>query len=108
MAAFTLYRLEYLFRNQKLAPEYKPARFHILLAARLLANKGPLPKMNAHEMEKYCKTITDRLWDSTKADKLIEQAAVGVEAVAQGNFDRDNIRTQPFTNKVIAYCAKQK
>ena len=108
VAAYTLYRLEYLFRNQRLAPEYKPARFHILLAARLLANKSPLPKINANEMEKYCKVITDRLWDSGKADKLIERAALAVETVAGGNFNRDNIRTQPFTDKVVAYCAKQK
>lgn len=105
VAAFTLYKLEYLFRNQRLAPEYKPARFHILLAARLLANKSPLPKMNSHEMEKYCKTITDILWNPDNADKLIEKAAVIVEEAAGGNFERDNIRTQPFTNKVIAHCA---
>jgi len=105
IAAFTLYKLEYLFRNLRLEPKYKPARFHILLAARLLANPGQLPRMNSHEMERYCKVISDLLWDEEQADRLIVRAARAVETVAEGNFDRDNIRTQPFTEKVIAHCA---
>jgi hypothetical protein len=106
VAAFTLYKLEYLFRNQRLAPEYKPARFHILLAARLLANPAPLPRMNAHEVERFCRVVMDTLWDSNKADELFARAAVAVETVAGGNFHRDNIRTLPFTQAVIAHCAK--
>src|SRR5262249_2160083 len=54
-AGFALYKLDYLFRNQRLDPKYKPARYHILLAVRLLANSNPLPRMNANEMERYCK-----------------------------------------------------
>jgi AIPR protein len=104
VAAYTLYKLEYLFRNLRLDSKDKPARFHILLAARLLANKFPMPQMNARDIEQYCKTITDILWDVTKADKMIEKAASVVSECASGNFDRDNIRTQPFTEKVVEYC----
>jgi hypothetical protein len=104
VSAFTLYKLEYLFRNQRLAPEYKPARFHILLAVRLLADPTPLGAMNSHEMERYCKRVMDVLWDSAKADALFVRAAEAVETVAGGNFHRDNIRTQPFTEKVIEFC----
>ena len=103
-AAFTLYKLEYFFRSQRLEAKYKPARFHILLAARLLGNPAPLPRMNSHEMESYCKQIIDTLWDSTKCDELIVQAAKIVDEAAAGNFHRDNIRTEPFTQKVVALC----
>jgi hypothetical protein len=102
-AAFALYKLEFLFRSQKLEAKYKPARFHILLAMRILANPEPLPKMmNSKDMEKYCKTIMDALWDPTRADQLLLQAANVVEAAAAGDFHRDNIRTEPFTQRVIA------
>ena len=60
-AAYALYKLEFLFRNGKLEAKDKPARFHILLAARLLANPASLPPDNSHEMERFCKKITDRL-----------------------------------------------
>lgn len=39
-SAFALYKLEYLFRTNRLDAKYKSARFHILLALRLLAGEG--------------------------------------------------------------------
>jgi AIPR protein len=101
-AAYTLYKLEFLFRNGKLEAKYKPARFHILLAARLLANPANVPRDNSHEMERFCKKITDWLWEPTQAEELIVKAARVIDAAAAGNFDRDNIRTEAFTRKVIA------
>ena len=106
-AAFALYKLEYLFRNGKLEPKYKSARFHILLAVRLLGNSAPLPKfMNSKEMESYCTTLLTTLWDPAKCDELIIKAAKVVDAAAAGDFNRDNIRTEPTTKNVIALCQK--
>ena len=106
-AAFALYKLEFLFRSGKLEAKYKPARFHILLAMRVLANPDPMPKMmNSKEMEKYCQKIMDALWDSTKADFLLLESARIVDEAAAGNFHRDNIRTEPFTQRVIAGAQK--
>lgn len=104
-AAFTLYKLEYLFRNGRLESKYKPARFHILLVVRLLGNSAPLPKfMNSREMEDYCKPIQAILWDSAKCDEFIVRAAETVDAAVQGNVNRDNIRTEPTTERVIGRC----
>jgi hypothetical protein len=103
-ASLALWRLEYLFRNGKLDAQYKPARFHILLAARLLAKPDPLPPMNSREMEKYCTGIMEMLWDANQADELLGRAAAIVDKVAASDFDRDKIRTEPFTKRVIEEC----
>ena len=104
-AAFALYKLEYLFRSGKLEPKFKPARFHILLATRLLGNLDPMPKfLNSYEMEIYCKPLMHTLWDAGKSDDLLIAAAQVVDAAAGGNFHRDNIRTEPTTQNVIAKC----
>jgi hypothetical protein len=100
VSAFALYRLERLFRAQKLDSAFKAARFQILLAVRRLANPDPLPLMNSHDMEKHCKVIADVLWDAKTADELIEQAAAVVSKVANNNLDRDNIRTVPITDAI--------
>ncbi|MFZ0888443.1 MAG: AIPR family protein [Candidatus Binataceae bacterium] len=106
-AAFAYYKLEYMFRSGKLERKYKPARFHILLAVRLLGNPAQLPKfMNSVEMEDYCKPILTALSDSARSDELILCAAQIVDAAASGDFNRDNIRTEPTTKKVIAECSK--
>ncbi len=106
-SAFGYYRLDVNFRTQRIDPKLKPARFHILLALRLLANPDAVPRMNAHQMEAYCAKITSILWDAAKADDLIARAAKIVEEVAEGNLNRDNIRTLPFTEKVIARCKQE-
>ncbi|MDQ8731016.1 AIPR family protein [Bradyrhizobium sp. LHD-71] len=104
VAAYGLYKLDVNFRTQRLDSKLKAARFHILLAMRLLANPSQLPRMNAHEMQRYCDIVQRALWDNTKADHLCAKAAKIVERAAGGDFNRDNIRTQPFTEKVIALC----
>jgi hypothetical protein len=106
VSAYALYKLDVNFRAQRIDSKLKAARFHILLAMRLLANPVPLPRMNAHEMQRYCDLIQKILWDSTKADDLCARAAKIVEKAAVGNFNRDNIRTQPFTEKIIGLCTK--
>jgi hypothetical protein len=107
VSAFGLYKLDVNFRTQRLDPKLKAVRFHILLAMRLLANPNVLPKMNAHEMHRYCDVIQKILWDNMKADDLCAKAAKIVEKAAAGNFNRDNIRTQPFTEKVIGLCQRE-
>lgn len=104
-AAYASYRLEVLFRTQKLEAKYKPARFHILLASRMLINPSPLPAMKSNEMEKRAKEIIDALSDPAKGDDLLAQAAEMVDAIADGNFHRDNIRTQTFTEQLVKTVA---
>src|SRR5262249_55746525 len=76
LSALGLYRLEYLFRNQLVQSFLKPARHHILLAFRLLANPSvPPAKANSHDMERYCNDIMPKLWDASEAERLFGEAA---------------------------------
>jgi hypothetical protein len=103
-AAYTLYKLEYLFRSGKLESKYKRARYHILMATRILANPDSLPtvdKMNSHEMKRYAEIIIKKLWDAEQSDELLTQAVGVVDYVADGNYDNDNVRTDMFTQMVI-------
>jgi hypothetical protein len=104
VAAFSSYRLEFLFRNQRLDSKYKPARFHLLLATRMLAAPETLPQVNSNAIEKYCAKLNAVLWDINQSDALFARAADIVSDVAKGSFDRDTVRTQPFTRGVIEGC----
>ncbi len=105
-AASALYKLEYQFRSGKLDAIYKPARFHILMAIRLLGNANSLPPMTSNKMEEYCKTLLEIIWDSSRFEDLIARAAEIVKGAVKGSFDRDTIRTEPTTKAVIAACQK--
>ena len=101
LAGFAHYRLEFLFRNQTLPPDLKAARYHLLLAFRLLCSEDSLPRFNSHEMDRYCEPIKSTLWDDVDSKAKFEEAAVHIRAIAAGNLHRDNIRTEPFTNQLI-------
>ncbi|RTM15165.1 MAG: AIPR protein [Bradyrhizobiaceae bacterium] len=104
-AAFTLYLLEYLFRNQKVESSMKVARYQILLASRILANKNPVPQLNSRQMDAYCKGICEKLWaGGTTSGDILFGAVEAVKAVAGKKFDRDPIHTAAFTEELIAYC----
>jgi hypothetical protein len=105
-AAFAAYKLEYLFRNGRLDSKYKVARFQILMAARIIANNAPLPRMNSRDMERYCSTILDVLWSQADLD-LFARAATAVEEIAGGEFTRDYINTEPFTTEITQYLREE-
>jgi hypothetical protein len=98
------YRLEFLFRNGTIPSALKPARYHILMAARLLLHPGSLPRSNSHEMARLGAMLIDAIWKPGASDELLVNAAKIVDATAAGNFHRDHIRTQPFTEAVKKAC----
>jgi hypothetical protein len=100
-AALAHYRLDFLFRNQILNSELKPARSHLLLAYRILASGEPMPPLNSHEMARLSGRLMDSLWDDDTSRTTFESAAEHVRAVAAGNLHRDNIRTEPFTEALL-------
>ncbi len=100
-AAFSHYRLEFLFRKQVLQAELKPARYHLLLAYRMLVSGEALPPKNSREMAQLCGGLCDSLWDDDASQTTFESAAEHVRAVAAGNLHRDNIRTEPFTEGLM-------
>ena len=104
LSASILYRLEFLFRNGEIEKHLKAARYHILLACRLLSSPSPVPPMNSREMERYCKALVSVYWDLNKAKPIFEKAVQIVEETADGDFHRDNIRTQPFTDRLVQRC----
>jgi hypothetical protein len=99
-AAFALYKLEYFFRNETLASQHKPARYHILMAFARLAAKSPLPAANSKDMVKACDAVNAILWDEKKSAAVFKQASAIVGEIAGGVVNRDQIRSQPFTESL--------
>ncbi|AOX46743.1 AIPR family protein [Microbacterium sp. BH-3-3-3] len=103
-SAFAYYKLEYLFRNGQIPVRYKPARYHLLTAARYIAAKGnAMPAFTANKMEGYAQKINEVLWDDSKAIELFEKAAHAIDvALGGGDLNRDAVKVQSFTDSVLA------
>jgi hypothetical protein len=105
-AAYSAYRLEYLFRNNLLPPQYRAIRYHLLMAARIMiADSVAIPRANSRDMMRLCQRVNDLMWDPTAAQELFEIASSVVHQAltATGrNIDRDVARSQDSTDAVLA------
>lgn len=101
LAAYIHYRLDYLYRNQTIAAELKPARYHLMLGFRLLNADRNMPRPNSHDMARYCNSLLDVLWDDNLFAQSFIQSAQIVRNIAAGNLHRDNIRSELFTSNFI-------
>jgi hypothetical protein len=79
-AAYIAYRLEYMFRNRRLAPELKPFRFQLAMASRLIIERerGLNPKKKLSGAS--CSTIDEIMSDPDKAQAIFEQAATAINS----------------------------
>lgn len=101
VAAFGAYKLELQYRSYRIDADYKSARYHILLALRMLLDPKPLPQINSKEMEKRCDAMMATLWDTTKLDDLFQRAKEIIDEVSGNDLSRDNIRTIVTTQKIV-------
>jgi hypothetical protein len=102
-AAYGLYKLERLFRNDERFPsQYKPARYHVLLAVRLLVNPAEMPRLNSREATERANEVIEALWRDN-SDELILSAVTEVDRVAGFNMERDHIRQKPVTDALLEH-----
>ena len=101
-AAYAYYKLEFFFRNGQIPVSYKPARFHMLMAARYLAAGREMPALTANKIERYAKSINDLLWDDQKAVDLFKEACAVIDGVLSGeSLTRESVKPQSFTDAVL-------
>ena len=107
VSAFTWYVIDRAFGPGGIDTALKPARFHLLLAMRLLIEENSsIPPMNSAEMAKYCAKMCAVLWDETRVGTAVQKAGEVIVSIADGNYHRDNIRTQGFTAKLVDECRR--
>lgn len=102
-ASSSLYRLEFLFRNGILERRFSPAKYHLLLATRLIAEPDVPRQLNGRQAEKWANKLIETYWNSAESEKLFKRAANDIDKLAGADLSRDRIRTLPFTEQVLKY-----
>src|ERR1051326_6707819 len=90
-AAYIAYRLEFMFRNRRMDPEWKSFRFQLAMAARLLIQeaKGLHPKRM--RSQKCCDVIDEVMADPDQAQKIFEAGTLAIKR-AIADLDRKSTR----------------
>jgi hypothetical protein len=74
VSSLCYYRIEQYFRSGELSPEYKKARFHIMMAVRMLSMGCVIDQLNSNAIERKCEVFKVLLLDDKKALKAFNQA----------------------------------
>jgi hypothetical protein len=70
-AASAYYRLDLFFKTSRLDAKYKPARWHLLTAARhLVVNEQP-PDFGASKFRAWVKPFIEAVWSDTEGPALL-------------------------------------
>lgn len=100
-SAYALMLLEDFIRNNEINPKYKKFKYHMILLFRLKVGGKSLPPFNSKTMDKYCKKITDVLWNRKEALETFEDITNNIEKTLDFYESEYNIeRLKKFTSQL--------
>lgn len=72
VSALALYKIENLFRSNKIAKQYRRSRYHAMMLFRMVVSEEDMPRFNQKKMETYCQKLLDVLQDDTKCERIFK------------------------------------
>lgn len=100
LSALANHRVEGFFRNRSLDAKYRTIKYHMLMGLRYHLGEGHLPEMSSNRIRSYCEGIVGVLRDDTAALANCQEVAGRIEAIGVDISNRDNVKTQSFTDSV--------
>lgn len=105
-AAYIAYRLEFLFRNRRMGAEWKPFRFQLGMAARLILELRLKLDPKKKRSKAYCSAIDAAMLDPDSAQAVFDQATVAItlaiKALAEqgAQLDRRTAKMRDLRDKL--------
>lgn len=101
LSALALYWVQYLIRNDRIPRELHTARFHILLAARVLLQTSEPEAMSSKKIQAYSRAIISKFGDAAKAEKALSlPVKIVLKLAKKCAYEGDVIRSSKFTSQV--------
>ncbi|MBQ7254975.1 MAG: AIPR family protein [Oscillospiraceae bacterium] len=72
VSALALFRIENLFKANKIDKKYRRSRYHAMMLFRITMSTEDLPKFNQRKMETYCQNLLKILNDNEKCEKVFK------------------------------------
>lgn len=70
VSALALYKIENLFKTNKIDKLYRRSKYHAMMLFRMVVSNEEMPKFSQHKMETYCQNILNILLDDEKCEKI--------------------------------------
>lgn len=72
VSALALYKIDNLFKLNKIDKRYRRSRYHAMMLFRIVVASDEMPKFNQRKMEGYCQNILNALQDDLKCENLFQ------------------------------------
>lgn len=72
VSALALYKIENLFKSNKIAKQYRRSRYHAMMLFRMVVSAEDMPRFNQKRMETYCMNLLEVLKDDEKCEKIFK------------------------------------
>lgn len=107
VSAYALFKLEYLWRRRQIGSQYRPFKYHVLSALRMVVAGYDMPNMASNKFEKYCEVIRDVLWDEKECTKNVMIACELLDDIIGEDFNRDRAKDSTIQAKIKTRIEKQ-
>lgn len=97
-----MYKLDVLFRTNKLPKQARRMRHHILMLARLKVAGNDMPEFNSKKITTYCKPLLEVLGDSEKYQTLFEEIIDIIEKAPINLEDRKVFEKKETTDILLS------
>lgn len=88
-SCYAWFSIEKLILDNEIDKKYKPFKFHIMLAFRLLATNEQMNNFeNIAATEKYCSAILNKLWQNNVSLDLFKKACLAVDRAISKHRDK--------------------
>ena len=70
VSSLALYKIESLFKSNKLDNKYRRSRYHAIMLFRIICANNDIPRFNSKDMERYCTILLDKLNNENETYRL--------------------------------------
>jgi hypothetical protein len=101
LSALLNYKIDDFLKMKYKDNKYRPVKWHMVMGYIKYTFDSKLPRFNSNKMQRLCEKHIAEIWDDSIFQQKITFVFEILSDVADGDWQRDNIRTEVFTNKVI-------
>lgn len=98
--AYTLYRLEFLFRNKVLPSQYRKFKYYILMMLKYSLADEKIPEMNARKMNKLCEKILKVANDNTKLTEEVNKVTSLIDKYVEDITSNESTKSGSLVDKL--------
>lgn len=101
-SAYTLYKLEFLFRKKMIPSQYRKFKYYILMLLKYDLAAGKIPNMNANKMKDFCDKLLELANDNSKLVKKVKKLTPMIDKYVDDITSNESTKSASLVDNLIS------